>query len=1010
MEIKMLHFKLLLTVVMTLMCIPGLLAQNSRVSGSVTDGANPLVGVSVFIKGTTTGTITDVDGNFSLTVTPSATLVFSYLGYLSQEIPLNGRKTIQVKMLEDSQQLEEIVVVGYGAVKKSDVTGAVASVKAKDLNFPSSSVAEMMRGKAAGVQVSLSSGRPGAGSEMLIRGKRSLTDNTEYGNRPLYIVDGVQVESINVINPNDISSIDILKDASSQAIYGARAANGVVLITTKRGEKGKTQVSFDSYVGIQSLWKNFDYYNADEFYELRWQGKRNYDGYSDDQRTPDIVLADEMMQEMYAEGKSVDWEDLMFGNAMSQKYDISVRGATDKMRMAFMMGYFDQDGMVDKSNYKRATFRLNADYDVSKYLSLGSNISFIKAWSQTEDGSFDEFISRPPIAKVYNEDGSYTPEINTEGLENPLYKNQHSDQKSISDRLDMNLFFNLKPFAGFNYKLNLAYRTRFTETGVFKDSEYAPGKSPNSGSLKNTYFNNLLLENILSYEKKFATHHKLTLTLVQSLEKDEIKTLGIAGSQLPVDFFEWNTLPDAIQPTKPTRSISDETFISFLGRVNYSLFDKYLLTASIRRDGSSVFGNNHKWGSFPSVALAWRVSEEKFIKPIEWVENLKLRLSYGLVGNKGIPSYRTLGLTNGYDMRFDENILVVGYSPTNELNNPNLKWESTASLNLGLDFGFFDNRIIGAIEHFNTTTSDLLVKKTITSTSGYIFMWDNLAESQTRGWELTLGGDIFRKKDFNWHVDAAFSTAKSEIIRVNDKVDENGKPVNDIANGWFVGYPIDVSYGFVFDGIWQTSDNKDGDQFIDKTIDTDGDGIADRQVMENAKPGNVRVKDLDGNGYVTDDDRIPRSLEPDWVGSLSTSISYKGFDLFAELYTVQGLMKNNSYLKGGNLQGKLNAIKVNYWTPENPSNEYPRPNYVNQDPYNGALGFQDGSYVRLRTLTLGYTLPNKLSGRFFVDRLRLYCTATNLWTLTDYLSYSPELPVNGYPESRQFIFGLNVQF
>ncbi len=999
---------LLLTGLCWLMCFSAALAQNIAVTGTVTDELGPLTGAVISVKGTTIGTITDLDGNFSISAPSNGTLKISLLGYLSQEISINGQKTIHVKMKEDTQQLEEVVVVGYGAIKKSDVTGAVASVQAKDLKYPSSSVAEMMRGKAAGVQINLASGRPGSGSTMRIRGKRSLADDA---NVPLYIVDGVEVESINVINPNDISSIDILKDASSQAIYGARAANGVVLITTKRGEKGKPQITFDSYVGTQSLSKNFDYYNADEFYELRWQGKKNYYGYTDDQRTPDIVLADKMMEEMYAKREFTDWENLMFSNAISQKYDISVRGATDKMRIAFMMGYFDQDGMVDKSNYRRANFRLNADYDASKFLSLGSNISFIKGWSQTEDGSFDEFITRPPIAKVYNEDGSYSPEINTEGLENPLYKNQHSDQKSISDRLDANLYLNLKPFAGFNYKLNLGYRTRFTETGVFKDSEYAPEKTFNSGTLTNTYFNKLLLENIFSYEKKIGSEHKLTLTAVQSYEKEETKTMGFGGSQLPVDFFEWNGLPDAIQPSKPTRGITDRTMISFLGRVNYSLYDRYLLTASIRRDGSSVFGENHKWGNFPSVALAWRISEEKFVKPIEWIDNLKFRLSYGAVGNQSpLPPYRTLGLTSGYDMRFDENILIVGYSPTNELNNPNLKWESTTSLNVGLDFGFFDNRITGAIEHFNTTTNDLLVKKTITSTSGYTNMWDNLAESKTRGWELTLGGDVIRKKDFNWNVNATLSTAKSEVVKISGKVDADGKPINDITNGWFIGEPIDITYGFIFDGIWQASDDQDGDGFIDKTIDTDGDGIADKQVMENAKPGNVRVKDIDGNGYITNDDRIPRSLEPDWIGSLSSTITYKGLDLYAELYTVQGLLKNNSYLKGGNLQGKLNAIKVNYWTPENPSNEYPRPNYVNQDPYNGALGWQDGSYVRLRTLTLGYTLPNNVSKKFFVNKLRLYCTATNLWTLTDYLSYSPELSVNGYPEARQIIFGLNVQF
>jgi len=997
--------KLVVTVVMTLMSITAILAQNT-VSGTVSDKLGTLSGVNITVKGTNAGTITDGNGNFSIAASPNATLLISFLGYLPQEISVNGQKTIDVKLVENTQQLEELVVVGYGAVKKSDLTGAVGSVQGKDLTYPASNLSEMLRGKVAGVQVNLTSGAPGASSNILIRGQRSLSAS----NTPLYIVDGLQVESIDVINPNDIASIDILKDASSQAIYGARAANGVVLITTKRGIVGKPQVNFDAYVSTESLWKNFDFYNGDEFYELRWQGKRAYYGYSDDQRTPDIVLADPIMEDVYARRAFVDWNDLMFKNALSQNYNLSIRGATEKMKYAIMVGYYNQDGMVAKSGYQRANLRVNTDYDVSSFLSVGSNISFIKSWQQTADGSFNEFITRPPIALAYEPDGSYAPDINSEGLENPLWLNQQSDHKSTSDRLDLNLYLNLKLFKGFNYKINMGYRTRFSESGAYQNSIYS-ARSTNSGTLSNTYFNDAILENILTYDTKFNTkNHQLNLTFVQSMDRSETKTLGIGGSQLPVDFFEWNGLPDAEQLSAPTRSITDETFLSFLGRVNYSFMDRYLFTASIRRDGSSVFGDNHKWGNFPSAALAWRLSEENFMKPIEWINNLKIRVSYGLVGNKAIPPYRSLGLTDSYPMRFGNDQLIIGYSPTSELNNPNLKWESTASLNTGLDFGFLNNRISGSVEHFNTTTKDLLIQETITSTSGYTTMWDNVAETQTKGWEATLGGDIFRGKDFKWRVDATFSSAHSKIVKLNGLTDANGNPANDIANAWYIGMPINVTFGYIFNGIWQLSDDKDGDGFIDKTVDTDGDGIPDKQVMENAKPGNVKVKDTDGDGVITPNDRVARSLDPDWTGSLSTTLTYRGFDFYAEFYTVQGLLKNNSQLKGGNLQGTLNAIKVNYWTPENPSNEYPRPNYVNQDPYASALGFQDGSYIRLRSLTLGYTLPNKLTKKFFMEKLRLYCSGTNLWTKTKYLSYSPESSPDAYPEPRQFLFGINVQF
>ncbi|MEA4936391.1 MAG: TonB-dependent receptor [Paludibacter sp.] len=996
--------KHLLTGMLCMMFFSVAYAQNIRVSGTVSDEFGPLTGVSVTVKGATTGTVTNMNGEFSLQADATATLKFSFIGYIPQEIPVNNRQTFRVIMKESSEQLDEVVVVGYGSVRKSDLTGAVSSIQAADLSFPTSGLSEMLRGKAAGVQVTLSSGRPGAGSDIRIRGNRSLTAS----NTPLYIVDGVQVESINVINPTEIASVDVLKDASSQAIYGARAANGVVLITTKKGVSGKPLVTYDAYVGTQSLWKNFEFYNADEFYELRWQGKRNYEGLADDERTPDRVLSDPMMQEMWEKREFVNWNNLMFKNAWEQKHDLSVRGATDKMKYALVFGYFDQDGMVAKSNYNRANFRLNTDYDVNKFLTIGTNFSFIKSWSQTEDGSFEEFITRPPIAKVFEDDGSYTSTINSEGVENPLYKIQESDQRSVADRMNLNLYVDLKPFKGFTYRINAAYKTRFTESGDYKTNNYP--KTVNSGTISDSYYSNILLENIVTYEQAFGKNHRLTFTFVQSAEKEETKTTGFGGSQVPVDFFKWDGLGDAININSTTRTISDETFLSYLGRVNYSLFEKYLLTASMRADASSVFGKNNKWGYFPSAALAWRISEEAFIKPIEWISNLKLRLSYGMVGNKAIPSYRTLGITNSYEMRFGDDLLFMGYSPTDELKNPNLKWESTASTNIGLDFGFFNGRITGSVESYNTRTTDLLVKRYITSTSGYTYLWDNLAETKTRGWEATLGGVIFHQKDFDWQINATFATARSEIVRVNDKIDAEGKPMDDIDNRWYIGKPISVFRSYIFDGIWQKSDDTDGDGFIDKTVDTDGDGVPDRQIMENAKPGDVKVKDMDGNGYITVDDQDIRSREPDWTGSLSSTLFFKGFDLYAELYTVQGILKNNTYLKNGNLQGKLNAVKVNYWTPENPSNEYPRPNYGKQDTYDDALGYQDASYVRLRTLSLGYTLPHALTSAFFVDKLRFYFTATNLWTSTKYLSYSPELSLNAYPEARQFIFGLNVQF
>lgn len=980
-------------------------AQKARVTGSVSDVLGKMIGVSVSVKGTSMGTVTDAEGNYSLDVSPNAVLQFTFIGYVTKEVPVKGKKIIDIQLQEDSQQLDEVVVVGYGAVKKSDLTGAVASVKAEDLNFPTSSVSEMLRGKAAGVQISLTSGRPGSGSSMLIRGEKSLSGS----NAPLYIVDGATVETINDINPNDISSIEILKDASSQAIYGARAANGVVLISTKRGKSGKAQITYDMYVGTQKLWKNFDFYNADEFYELRWQGRRNDDGLEDSERVPSIILADPMMEEMYEKREFVDWNELMFKNALSQQHSLSVRGGTDKIRASFSMGYLNQDGMVTKSGYKRLNLRFNVDYDVNKYLSVGANTAFSKAWTQTEDGGFEEFTTRPPIAKVHNEDGTFTSHLNSEGLENPLYKIQESDSKSVSDRLNLNVFLDIKPFKGLNYRMNVAYKTRFSESGNYQTKNYPKAKT-NSASLSNTYFNNILLENILTYKVKFTEKHKLDFTFVQSIDKDETRTLSTAGTDLPMDFFQWDGLSDAVNITKLNRGVTERLLLSYLGRINYTLMDKYLLTVAMRRDGSSVFGKNHKWGNFPSVAVGWKLSEEEFIKPLDWVSNLKLRLSYGHVGNQGVDPYTTLGVTSSYDMVFGDDVKWVGYLPGSSLKNPNLKWESTASTNVGLDFGFFNHRITGSVEYFNSRTTDLLVTRKITSTTGYTSVLDNLAETKSHGWELVLGADIIRAKELNWSANATFSRARNEVVRVNDKVDEFGKPKDDIDNHWYIGHTINSSRRYEFNGIYQTSDDTDGNGFVDFTVDTNGDGIPDRAMIANAKPGDIKLVDINGDGIITDADQIITSKDPDWMGSISTNLAYKGFDLYLDFYTVQGGLKSNANLKGGNLQGKLNAVKVNYWTPENASNEYPRPSWGKQAPYNSALGYQDASYFRFRTLTFGYTLPKNITQSFMVEKLRMYFTATNLFTSTDVLSYSPELSLSSYPEPQQFIFGLNVQF
>lgn len=987
-------------------------AQGKKVTGTVSDANGPLIGVNVMVKGTSTGTITDVDGNYSLEVPQNAVLIFKYIGFNPMEKVVGGNSTLNIQMVEDSQQLDEVVVVGYGIQRKSDLTGSVTSIKAEELNtFPSSNVGDMLRGKAAGINVTATSGRPGSAPEILIRGKRSLTG----GNEPLYVVDGVSVDGEGFANLNnaDIKSLEVLKDAAAQAIYGARAANGVILVTTKRGEKGKVQVDLNSYVGTQFLSKNFDFYSGEEFYQLRKEAVRTEMG-----RMPENsheVLADAIMEKAYADKKFTDWESLMLDPSLVQKYDLSIRGGGEKMKVAASLGFYKQEGMAPNSDYSRGNFSVNVDYEVYKWLSIGSNIAFARSKQTREDGNFNEYITRAPLGQAYNEDGSYAEYINSSLDVNPLYRAQNANHEIMMNNLKMNVFMDLKPFKGFNYRLNASFYNVQKENGQYKNKAYPGGGA--SGMLSNGNKEHWLIENIVNYAVPIKNqNHRLDLTLVQSLDRESQKDMEYSANNVPVD-FDWNMLPDG-DVTGIGRKYEERILISFMGRVQYGLMDKYLLTAAWRRDGSSVFGPSNKWGDFISLALAWRIKEETFLKDINWLSNLKLRASYGQVGNQAIKPYKTLGATQGLGTEFG-NVLETGYLPTKELSNPNLKWETTGSANFGVDFGLFENRLSGTVEYYNTTTTDLLVARSINSSLGYSTMYDNLGKTRTQGLEVSLNADVFRQEDFKWSVGVNFTKSKNEILKVNGKHDSNGKPLDDVNNGWFIGQPIDVYYDYQFDGIYQYGDfdkvvGADGKEKYElkKTYDTDGDGIPDKSLSrtDNVEPGFIKVSDINNDGVINSDDRVVIRKDPDYVASISSNLYFKGFDLYLDFYTVQGATLKNDYFAGESLQGKLNGIKVDYWTPENPSNVAPRPRFQSQPIYNSTRSYQDASYFRLRTVSLGYTFPRRLTEKININNLKIYCTGTNLLTFTNFKSYSPELTPGSYPESKQVIFGLNVSF
>lgn len=983
------------------MLVSGLSAQSqTTVTGIVKNNTDqPLAGVSISVDGKGAG-VTNAGGRFSVTATVKSVLLFTYTGYKPSEYKLNGETQLSISMEESVETLDKVVVIGYGTSRKRDLTGSVVSIKPESLQkFPTANVSDMLRGQAPGVLVTSNTTSPGGGATIRIRGNRSLSSSQS----PLFIVDGMIVPHIDDLSAGDIESIDILKDASSQAIYGSRAANGVILVTTKRGREGKVNIDVNSYVTVQNAHRNFDLYSPDEFVKLRYWAKFN-DGVGNlgtiDNINYNVVLDDQVMYDSYINKNFVDWENLMIRNALQNGNDISIRGGSNKMRYSVGLGYFNQNGVVDNSAYHRGNMRLNLDYTAAKWLNMGMNISYSRPKTELNDGGrFSTILTVPTLAKAYDDNGNLLREISTSGTINPLWYNREYTNEQRDEYLVLSAFANFKLFPGFSYKLTGNMRSNNRENGLYRTKKY-PG-STGEGSISNFKRSSFLIENLVTYAVPIKNKdHNLSVTALQSVDQDLQNTTGFSFINSPSDAFEWNMAGDAVV-SGVTRSIQRTRALSFAGRLQYSLMDKYLLTASVRKDGASVFGANNKWATMPSIALAWKINNESFMNKIGWIDLLKLRLSYGEVGNWAIPSYRTLGLSNSYEYILGTAAqLNIGYLPSSQLLNQNLKWETTGSANFGLDFVGFHNRLSATLEYYSTTTNNLLVQRTVPSITGYTSMWDNLGKTKSEGLEFSLNATVIEKKDLQWTVGGSISTQKNRIVEIDGRKDQNGNPINDLNNKWFIGKSINVDYNYVFGGIWQEGEVPKAEQYLP------GDALP--------TPGSIKLLDYNGDGKITTDDRKIYNLDPDWYATINTSLNYRGIDLNLEFYTVQGVTKNNPFYYdfnyGGSLNGKLNGLKVNYWTPENKSNEAPKPQFTASTPYFALLGLRDASYFRFRAATLGYTLSKNLTSKWHIERLRFYANATNIFTQTKYKSYSPEKEPSSYPETRGLTFGVNLSF
>jgi TonB-linked SusC/RagA family outer membrane protein len=1003
-------------------------AQTRPVTGTVLGAADraPLPGVSVVIKGTTTGTATDADGKFSLPVPAGdATLVFSFVGYEPVEVKVGGNNTVPtVQLKEKATELNDVVVVGYGTQRKRDLTGSVASVTAEQVaEVPIARADQILQGRVSGVQVTQTNAEPGGNVSIRIRGTNSI--NT--GNEPLFVVDGFPgAGDLNSINPSDIESVEILKDASATAIYGSRGANGVVLITTKKGKAGRHSVNFETYTGIQTVRRTYDLMTASEFAQYQYEVWEQGQGGS---ATP--TPAPYTPEEIPTLGKGTDWQDAILRTGRQSNYQLGFNGGTDEARYNLSLNYFDQQGIILNSGFQRGTVRLNLDRKISNKLtfSLSSQVAgtlekraFVNSSGGSNGGVLLDALRISPAVPVYDEFGELTysngPLPYVEDVGNPVAYALKTKDRRTTVRGLFNAAGTYEIVKGLTLRVTGGLDYRTVQSDVYRPSDIFLGRLTNGSATRgetNRY--SWLNENTLTYDRQFSPNHALNVVGGLTFQKFYGSDFGSSATNFFTNTLGSDNLALGGNILTPSSGRYANSLASYFGRVNYRLLEKYLFTVTMRADGSSRFGKNNKWGYFPSAAFAYRLIDEPFMKNLgerAALSDLKLRVGYGVTGNQEISNYQSLA-------RYDVGAYaagstrLVGLVPLN-IPNPNLRWESTAAANFGLDLAFLQNRIGITADYYQKKTTDLLLQVSTPRTTGYNSIYLNAGSVQNRGFEFALNTANIDTEKFGWNTNLNFSVNRNKVLDLNGEYE---RYVGQSSSSLFVGSglgqtsvlrvgePIGSFYGYVFDGIWQTQEE----------ITASGTRTA-------VRPGDPRYKDLNGDNTITALDRtIIGRAQPDFIYGITNNFKYGGFNLSVFVQGVQGsdvLNLNRYELESGlTSTNKLHSV-VNRWTPANTNTTIPRAgSTIRRSTGIVSDVVEDGSFARLKTVTLGYTLP-KFSK--VVKSASVYVTGQNLITWTKYSGYDPEVnsfgsdnlslntDYNAYPSTRTFIAGLRLGF
>jgi TonB-linked SusC/RagA family outer membrane protein len=966
------------------------MAPDKRISGRITDQTgSPLVGVTVNIKGTTKGTVTDDQGRFAINVENNDVLVFSYIGYESQEIKVGDKTEISISLLSAASSLENIVVIGYGTVKKRDLTGAVVSLKGDEVKkVPAGNVMESVQGKVAGVDIVRMSGGAGSNVTITVRGNRSISAQ----NSPLFIVDGIQYSNFQDINPNDIQSMEVLKDASSTAIYGSRGANGVVIITTKRGIAGKIRVSANSYYGVNEVAGYPKPMTGPEFAELKRQAARTTGKWKSPADDPKVFTSAGDLAAVQ-NGTSTYWPGLILNKGSQQDYGISVGAGSEKTKMFFSFDYFKEKGLLYNDYSGRYTLRMNIDQTI---------VSSFKVGLQSQLTYYDENKRTDNILSVANKVVPYFTPFNADGTMakfpgngnqvNPLFEEQPGAfiNKTNTTRILSSAYAEWRPFDNLSIRSNLGITTGNSRNGQFQ-GENTITRALSSGSLSkvtNATQLDLLWENIVTWNKKF-TEHSVDVTLVTSYLSNKLDSSYAQGTGQLLPGQSWYALLNNPSNLSIWSNFIGSDLLSGAFRMNYGFKGKYLLTVTGRADGASQLSKQNRWSFFPSAAAAWRVIDEPFMLTQNVLSDLKLRVSYGIAGNAAVKAYSTQSGVMLIPWSWND-VTALAYGLHPQTGNPDLNWELTATKNVGLDFAILKNRINASVDYYDSDTKDLLLPRKLPGTSGYLTVVQNIGKTSNRGIEIALRTVNVQGKNFNWTSNITYTSNKEKIVELVGKQ-------SDIANRWIIGAPVNSFYDYEKLGVWQMEDSVEAKSY-------------------GYNAGVIRVKDQNGDKKITavDDRIVVGSTVPKYSIGFSNDFSFKGFDLNIYVFARIGQTFESDYANKFEPNPIENGARVNYWTPENPTNDYPRPNEnISRAslPFATTLGWLDGSFVKIRNITLGYTLPKTLTEKWHISSLRWYVSAKNYFTFAKVDDYDPEGGGSfDRPLTKLIVTGLNIDF